>query len=64
MRHSPHSTTRPTHLGARDALETVRTDFEDTVSAAQVETIVRDLKSAIEGLLAEVRHVLPAAQGD
>ena len=36
-------TIRTMHLGPQDVLATVRIDFEDTVSAARVETIVGDL---------------------
>jgi divalent metal cation (Fe/Co/Zn/Cd) transporter len=47
-------TIRTMHLGPQDVLATVRIDFEDTVSAARVETIVGDLEGAIKARFPEI----------
>ena len=57
-------TIRTMHLGPEDVLATVRIDFEDTVSAARVETIVGDLEGAIKARFPEMRHLFLAAKGD
>ena len=57
-------TIRTMHLGPQDVLATVRIDFEDTVSAARVETIVGDLEGAIKARFPEIRHLFLAAKGD
>ena len=57
-------TIRTMHLGPQDVLATVRIDFEDTVSAARVETIVRDLEGAIKARFPEIRHLFLATKGD
>ena len=57
-------TIRTMHLGPQDVLATVRIDFEDTVSAARVETIVGDLEKAIKTRFPEIRHLFLAAKGD
>ena len=57
-------TIRTMHLGPQDVLATVRIDFEDTVSAARVETIVGDLEWAIKARFPEIRHLFLAAKGD
>ena len=56
-------TIRTMHLGPQDVLATVRIDFEDTVSAARVETIVGDLEGAIKARFPEIRHLFLAAKG-
>ena len=48
-------TIRTMHLGPQDVLATVRIDFEDTVSAARVETIVGDLEGTIKVRFSERR---------
>ena len=57
-------TIRTMHLGPQDVLATVRIDFEDTVSAARVETIVGDLEKSIKTRFPEIRHLFLAAKGD
>jgi cation diffusion facilitator family transporter len=57
-------TIRTMHLGPQDVLATVRIDFEDTVSAARVETIVGDLEGAIKARFPEIRHLFLATKGD
>jgi len=57
-------TIRTMHLGPQDVLATVRIDFEDTVSAARVETIVGDLAGAIKARFPEIRHLFLAAKGN
>jgi divalent metal cation (Fe/Co/Zn/Cd) transporter len=56
-------TIRTMHLGPQDVLATVRIDFEDTVSAARVETIVGDLEGAIKARFPEIRHLFLSAKG-
>ena len=56
-------TIRTMHLGPQDVLATVSIDFEDTISAAQVETIVRDLEGIIKARFPEIRHLFLAAEG-
>jgi hypothetical protein len=51
------------HLGPQDVLATVRIDFDDTVSAARVETIVGDLEGAIKARFPEIRHLFLSAKG-
>jgi hypothetical protein len=43
-------------------LATLRIDFEDTVSAARVESIVADLEGAIQTRFPEIRHLFLAAK--
>lgn len=57
-------TIRTMHLGPQDVLLTVRIDFEDSVSAAQVEHIVGDLERAIRARFPEIRQLFLAAAGD
>ena len=57
-------TIRTMHLGPQDVLATVCIDFEDTVSAARVESIVADLEVAIKTRFPEIRHLFLATKGD
>jgi cation diffusion facilitator family transporter len=55
---------RTMHLGPEDVLLTARIDFDDAVSAAQVEDIVAELERAIRARFPEIRQLFLAATGD
>jgi cation diffusion facilitator family transporter len=56
-------TIRTMHLGPEEVLLTVRMDFEDSVSAAQVEGIVGTLERAIRARYPEIRRLFLATAG-